>query len=73
MYYREHGVRHFHATYGGDTVVISIESGDIIAGYAPPRAMRLIGEWFGLHRDELRLNWARAREGAPLVGIDPLP
>ena len=26
-----------------------------------------------LHRDELRLNWARARENAPLVRIDPLP
>jgi Domain of unknown function (DUF4160) len=73
MYYREHGVPHFHATYAGDTVVMSIESGEAIAGSAPPRAMRLINEWFLLHRDELRLNWARAREGTPLAGIDPLP
>ena len=73
MYYREHGVPHFHATYAGDTVVMSIESGEAIAGSVPPRAMRLIDEWLVLHRDELQLNWARARDGTQLVGIDPLP
>jgi Domain of unknown function (DUF4160) len=26
MYYREHGLPHFHATYGGETVVISIQT-----------------------------------------------
>jgi hypothetical protein len=35
--------------------------------------LRLVREWCELHRDELRLNWARARENAPLVRIDPLP
>jgi hypothetical protein len=73
MYYREHGVPHFHATYAGDTVVVSIDSGETIAGNVPPRAMRLVNEWLVLHRDELQLNWARAREGTPLAGIDPLP
>jgi hypothetical protein len=73
MYYREHGVPHFHATYAGETVVVSIQSGDVIAGGVPARALRLIREWTELHRDELRLNWARAREQAPLVRIDPLP
>jgi hypothetical protein len=73
MYYREHGVPHFHATYAGETVVVSIESGDAIAGTVPARALRLIQEWAGLHRNELRLNWARAREDAPLERIDPLP
>ena len=73
MYYREHGVAHFHATYAGETVVISIQTGDVIAGGISPRALRLVQEWFELHRDELRLNWARARENASLVRIDPLP
>jgi hypothetical protein len=54
-------------------VVMSIDSGEAIAGTAPPRASRLIDEWFVLHRDELRLNWARAREGTQLVGIGPRP
>jgi hypothetical protein len=73
MYYREHGVPHFHAIYAGETVVMSIDSGDAIAGDVPPRAARLIDEWFALHRHELRLNWARAPDGAQLVAIDPLP
>lgn len=73
MYYREHGVPHFHATYAGDTVVIAIQTGRVIAGSVPARALRLIQEWCELHRDELRLNWGRARENAPLVRIDPLP
>jgi hypothetical protein len=73
MYYREHGVPHFHATYAGETVVISIQTGDVIAGGVSPRALRLVQEWAEMHRDELRLNWARARENAPLVRIDPLP
>jgi Domain of unknown function (DUF4160) len=73
MYYREHGVPHFHATYAGETVVVSIPTGDVIAGSIPARALRLVREWAELHRDELRLNWARAREQAPLVRIDPLP
>jgi Domain of unknown function (DUF4160) len=73
MYYREHGVPHFHATYAGETVVISIQSGHVIAGGVSSRALRLVQEWAELRRDELRLNWARARENAPLVRIDPLP
>ena len=28
MYYREHGVPHFHATYVGETVVVSIQTGE---------------------------------------------
>jgi hypothetical protein len=38
MYYREHGVPHFHATYAGETVVVSIQSGSVIAGSVPARA-----------------------------------
>lgn len=64
MYYREHGVPHFHATYAGETVVISIQTGEVIAGHVSARALRLIQEWCELHRDELRLNWARGSAGA---------
>ena len=52
---------------------MSIESGEAIAGSVPLRAMRLIDEWLVLHRAELQLNWARARDGTQLVGSDPLP
>lgn len=73
MYFREHGVPHFHATYAGETVVVAIETGEVIAGSVPARALRLVLEWAELHRDELRLNWGRARRDAPLLRIEPLP
>jgi Domain of unknown function (DUF4160) len=73
MYYREHGVSHFHATYAGETIVVAIETGDVLAGSVPARALRLVQEWAELHREELRRNWSRAREDAPLERIDPLP
>ena len=66
MYYREHGVAHFHAD------VRRRDRRHRQEGISP-RALRLVQEWFELHRDELRLNWARARDNAPLVRIDPLP
>ena len=44
MYYREHGVPHFHATYAGEIVVVAIQSGEVIAGRVPVRALRLIQE-----------------------------
>jgi hypothetical protein len=70
---REHGVPHFHATYAGETVVVSIQTNELLAGGISARAMRLVQEWAELHRDELMLNWERAREKAPLMRIDPLP
>jgi hypothetical protein len=32
MYFREHGMPHFHAAYAGETVVIAIQTGHVIAG-----------------------------------------
>jgi hypothetical protein len=72
MYYREHGVPHFHATYAGEMVVVAIGTGGVIAGSVPARALRLVQEWTELHREELMQNWERAREQAPLERIEPL-
>ena len=60
-------------TYAGETIVVAIETGDVLAGSVPARARRLVQEWAELHREELRRNWSRAREDAPLERIDPLP
>jgi hypothetical protein len=72
MYFREHGVPHFHASYGGARATIAIESLDILGGSIPDRAYRLVREWAALHQDELRANWRRAREAQPLERIAPL-
>lgn len=72
MYFNDHEPAHFHATYAGRSVKIEIETGRVLEGSLRPRAMRLLREWRNLHLDELRDNWLRAREGAPLSKIDPL-
>lgn len=73
MYWRDHPPPHFHAAYGGDIAEIEIETGRVIDGSLPPRALRLVQEWLALHVNELQDNWNRARAHDPLIAIDPLP
>ena len=73
MYWRDHPPPHFHAAYGGQVAEIAIDTLEVIDGRLPPRALRLLTEWAGLHQDELRENWTRARAHDRLVAVDPLP
>jgi len=72
MYYREHGVPHFHARYGEHEASISIVSLEVLGGFLPARALRLVRHWGDLHREELRINWDRAQREEVLENIDPL-
>jgi hypothetical protein len=73
MYYREHGVPHFHVRFAEHDASIAIDTLQVLEGSLPTRALRLAREWAELHRDELTANWERARVKAPLNSIDPLP
>jgi len=73
MYYSDHAPPHFHALYAGSEAQIRIDSLEPLAGALPSRALRLVREWALAHREELELNWERARNGAPLDTIEPLP
>ena len=59
MYYRDHRPPHFHAIYGDYEVVVNIENG-VIEGRFPRRAVRLVLEWYDLHREELIEDWPLA-------------
>ena len=72
MFYREHGVPHVHATYGGVTAVFSVDPISVLRGRLPPRARSFVVEWVGLHRAELLDNWARAEKNQALIKIAPL-
>jgi hypothetical protein len=72
MFFKDHGVAHFHARYGGQIAVFTVEPLRCLRGSLPRRAERLVTEWAGLHRDELLRNWDRARAGEPLASIEPL-
>lgn len=71
MFYREHGVPHFHAVYGEHEISVEVQSG-AVHGSFPPRALRHVQEWATLHQAELLENWERARQGQPLNPIAPL-
>jgi Domain of unknown function (DUF4160) len=45
IFYREHGRPHFHAVYGEFEAVIDIETGAVISGDFPKRALSLVSEW----------------------------
>jgi hypothetical protein len=73
MYYREHGVPHFHARYGEYEVSISIDSLEVLGGCLPARALRLVTQWGKLRQKELLMNWERAQREEALEFIEPLP
>ena len=72
MFYREHGVAHFHAEFQGQQATFTLD-GEVLAGALESRtARRLIKEWATAHRAELETNWDRAKAGEPLERVAPL-
>ena len=72
MYWKEHGVAHFHAKYGGCRAAFAIEDLRVLEGNLPPRAMALVVEWAAKHHGELMDDWNLAVEKKPLHPIKPL-
>ncbi len=72
MYYDDHHPPHFHAEYAGDEALIRIDTLDVMAGALPRRALGLVYEWAGMHRDALRDAWTRAKNLEPVGTIAPL-
>jgi len=72
MFYREHGVGHFHAEHQGQQGTFTFD-GNLLAGSLQSKtALRLIQEWATAHRQELEANWGRVKTGQPLERIAPL-
>ena len=72
MYYKEHAPPHFHAKYGGQRGVFSIQDLRLIEGKLPHRVISLVLEWAFQHREELMQDWARAERKEDLQKIEPL-
>ena len=72
MFYREHGIPHFHAEHQGQQATFKFD-GKLLAGTIRSRtAVRLIGEWATTHGPELEANWDRMKAGRSLERIEPL-
>lgn len=72
MYFNDHAPPHFHAEYGENEAVMSIESLALLRGRLPPRALALVLEWAQSNRKALMRNWDSVRDGATPRRIKPL-
>jgi hypothetical protein len=73
MYALDHPPPHFHADYGGQVAQIDIQTGELLEGSFPQRALRLVQDWIELHRQELLENFAGLQSETPRYRkIEPL-
>lgn len=71
MNFNDHAPPHFHAKYGSFQISIEIRTG-VIEGRFPKRALRLVLEWYEIHKDELMDNWNSIMETGDFNKIAPL-
>lgn len=52
MYFQqaEHNPPHIHALYGDDMAAIDIQTGKVLEGNLPPKAMSMVREWINAHK-----------------------
>jgi hypothetical protein len=69
MYFKEHGIPHFHALYAEYNGVFEIESLEMIEGDLPNRAQRMVKEWAELYKNDLLEMW-KTQEFKKLPGLE---
>ena len=59
MYFQqaEHNPPHIHALYGEDMAAIDIQTGAVMEGHLPPKALAMVREWIVLHQKDLLQMW----------------
>ena len=71
MWPNDHLPPHFHARCGRQTILVRISDGEAIGNF-PTAKLKLVREWWNLHRDELLLNWRLRAQCLPPRYIEPL-
>jgi hypothetical protein len=69
MYFKEHGIPHFHALYAEYNGVFEIDSLEMIEGDLPNRAQRMVKELDELYKDDLLEMW-KTQEFKKLPGLE---
>lgn len=59
MYFQqaEHNPPHIHALYGEDMAAIDIQTGKVLEGHLPPKALAMVREWATIHKADLLHMW----------------
>ena len=70
MYFQqaEHNPPHIHAIYGENVAAIGIQTGEVLEGHLPSKALSMVQEWVLLHKEELMKIW----ETQEFIPISPL-
>lgn len=70
MYFQqsEHNPPHFHAIYGEHMAAVDIQTGEILEGFLPKKAMELVLEWSEINRAILLKIW----ETQEFEAVNPL-
>ena len=69
MYFKEHGVAHFHELYGEFNAVFNVETLEMIEGDLAARAQRMVVDWAQAYRKELLDMW-RTEQFRQLPGLE---
>jgi hypothetical protein len=69
---KQHTLPHIHADYQGESVVLSIPDGDILAGDINLKKLKLIRAWIEIHNEALLADLELAVSGKTIFTIDPL-
>ena len=71
MYFQqaEHNPPHIHALYGEDMAAIDIQTGDVLEGHLPPKALAMVREWAAIHKNDLLHMW-ETQEFKPLSPLE---
>lgn len=70
MYFQqaEHNPPHIHALYGEDMAAVDIQTGEVLEGHLPPKALGMVREWAALHKEDLLRMW----ETQEFISLSPL-
>lgn len=71
MYWNDHAPPHFHAKYGEYQITVDINTG-VVTGTFPKRALKLVIEWYEMHKEELLENWVLCTQNEFPKTIKPL-
>lgn len=70
--WREHRPPHFHAIFGGEEVIVSINDIEVLEGSMPGKQLKMLLGWAAFHQAELMENWELAERQQELFPIEPL-
>lgn len=60
--WRDRQPPHFHASYAGEDVIVSINDIEVLEGEIPSKQLKMLLGWAALHQEELLENWALAEK-----------